>query len=191
MKINKAVNIELLQKELRDAGVPFRGITAWFTDVDGEIDIFDHDKNGVQIDPSPAAIAIIEAHNAPPEPPTPDFGNDEPDSNFRAQAATAVAGLRNYMNLETAPTPAQRIAWERLVCRILLFLIRYVIAPPPVSVPIPAPMQFTPPSIEPLLLPGDDIVANMIARGEFAGAGGSATTDVPLKPVPPPEGLGD
>lgn len=64
MKVQKRVEPNQLQDELRAAGVPFRYIAAWGTEIPGETDVVDHDENGLWIEPVPEAEPIILAHDA-------------------------------------------------------------------------------------------------------------------------------
>lgn len=64
MKVHKWVEPNQLQDELRAAGVPFRVIAVWATDVEGEWNVVDHDENGRWIEPDPAAEPVIAAHDA-------------------------------------------------------------------------------------------------------------------------------
>jgi hypothetical protein len=66
MKVMKRVDPALLQQELTAAGVPYRNMAAWLTDVPGETNVVDHDDNGFQIEPVPEATPVINAHVAPP-----------------------------------------------------------------------------------------------------------------------------
>ena len=126
MRVNKKIDLDLLQKELRDAGVPFRVLAMVPTGIDGEWDI--HDQNildGSPLELSELGQQIIRDHVAP-EYPDPDFGEDEPPENFREQAAQVVQQFRAYLGL-AAPTNAQSIAAIKLLIRVQLFIIRHLI----------------------------------------------------------------
>jgi hypothetical protein len=66
MKVMKRVDPALLQQELTAAGVPYRNIGAWNTEVAGEVDVVDHDEYGFPKEPAPEAETVINAHVAPP-----------------------------------------------------------------------------------------------------------------------------
>jgi hypothetical protein len=89
-----------------------------------------YDADGAVVDlPQAMRDQIRTAVAAYTPPARPDFGNDEPPADYRAQAVQAVQQLRAYLAL-AAPTQAQNAAAIRVMARVLLVVIRYVLLPP-------------------------------------------------------------
>lgn len=138
----KPVNLDQLAKELTAAGIKFRGLTSTDMTTDTVFTFDDGDPIANIIPLPPEAQQILDLH-VPPDPPAyADFGTDEPEPDFHRQAPQVVQNLREYLALGTngkpAPTPAQTVAVIKIIIRVVLALIRYVLAPPPPQ-PVPKP----------------------------------------------------
>lgn len=115
MQLNgKVVDLLQLQGELTAAGVPYRGLGQ-----SGDI-LHTYTVAGAPTDIPVAGYAVVDAHIAPPPPPSPDYGNDDSP---RAQLADQVSSLRQYLALAT-PTNAQTISAFKIIIHIVLFILR-------------------------------------------------------------------
>lgn len=138
MIVTKRLDLTLLEQQLLAAGVVFRHLATVSTLIDtpGVVNLLTYNMEGMLIELPPEAVPVVDAHVAPADPDPPDYGTDEPGSDFRVQAAQIVQQARGYLN-NPAPTNAQNVAALKMSIRVLLFIIRYLLAPPPLPLTPP------------------------------------------------------
>lgn len=124
MRVTKAVDLAQLEQELLASGVAVNGLTTFGSDPATDFEIGTYGDGGTVTDLPAGAAAVIAAHTPPPPPAIPDYDGDlMSDEQIRQEAAQAVANLRAYRAL-ASPTAAQRKAFEDLIARIQLYMIR-------------------------------------------------------------------
>jgi hypothetical protein len=68
MLVTKPIDLGLLERELTQAAVPFRGLssTETLSGVPNELDLFTYGPDGRPVDLPPEAMPVVDAHVAPP-----------------------------------------------------------------------------------------------------------------------------
>jgi hypothetical protein len=109
--------LNLLAAALTGAGLSFHGLVLTGTT------LLTGDAGGSLAELSPEAQAFVASYTPAAAPATPSYGSDlMTDDQTKAQAATLVTQLRQYIGL-AAPTAAQQKSWENGVSKILIYLI--------------------------------------------------------------------
>lgn len=161
-------SVGTLQSELHAAGIPFAYATVAAAPgedeiIEGELVLHAADGSVIPSD-SPEVAAVVAAHVPVLKPVAPDFGTDEPSSDFYAQAAQVVQQFRAYLSL-AAPTAAQSTAAIKLLIRLNLYIIRYLLMPsagaPPSPLPPPAPLGVAH-HTEAMALPSEEVTESEV-----------------------------
>lgn len=159
-------SMKRLQDELRAAGLIFGRLGIEGTPGDGKLVIFGEDGEvDLEIMDDPRLAEVIAAHVPDPDAEEPVYGNDDPPSDIRPQAAQVVQQLRAYLALNPSTTTqavmlAQTVAVVKTLCRVMLFIIRRLLLPPaPPSLPEVIVPKIDARPNEPVAEPSDEDIA--------------------------------
>lgn len=158
-------SMQRLNTELRATGLTFSRMWIRGSAEDGEVVLF-NDKgepdDALSADPRVAAVVAAHVPDAPIA--DPDYGSDAPPESFKPQAAQVVQQLRAYLAIRGTPTNVQTAGAVRLIARVVLFIVRRLLVPPPLP-----PLQRVVTLAElPPQMPGEDIAAEILAERERA-----------------------